>query len=200
MSEELSEKEKVSIDKHYNARVKQLYFSPKFRKAEKRLLLRTLRHMKTLWPSRASLPETERDVINSLTAFSSTMLGIVSEAEKWNAGRKLRNKKYILWKHTFRNEYLVSFMFFKVSEGIHKQGSVIFPAGLPAPGLPVIAYLYRHAFATGEYREIERGTFYQKYIDIGTVVYSLKNTARTIRFSLIDEKHKPDELMAYAIS
>ncbi len=199
MNDELTDRDKARIDKHFNIRVRQLYFSPKTRAAEKNRFLDILRRMKALWPTLGSMPEEERGITSTLTSFCSTMLGIVLDAEKWSEGRRLRNKRFILWKHVFRNEYLVSFMFFKLSEGIHKQGSIIFPDGLPKPGKPVISHFYRHACATLGYREVGRGTFYQKFTDITTVAYTLKGADRTIRFYLVDKNNKREELTAYAL-
>lgn len=199
MGDELTEEQKAMFSRLFDRKIREIYFSPKVRADQKKSFLETLRKMKELWPMLDEMSPEERDNISTLTSLSSSMLTNIADAEVWSRNRRLRNKRYVLWKHTFRDEYLVLFSYFKVSEEIHKQSTIVFPKGLPKPGKPVKSYFYRHAFATKGYREVARGTFFQKFMEVTTVAYTLKSADRTIRFYLVDTTYKSPEVTAYAI-
>lgn len=199
MSDELTVEQKARMDRRFNLKIREFYFSPKKRAAEKQRFIVTLREMKEIWPRFSEMTPDYRDMVITITSFCSYMLTHIADAEVWSRGRVLRNKRFTLWKYMFRNEYLVLFSFFKVSEDINKEGSIIFPEDLPKADKPVKAYFYRHAFTTKGYREVARGTFYQKYMEITKVAYTLKGADRTIRFYLDDTKLKSPEVTAYAL-
>lgn len=98
------------------------------------------------------MDETHRDLVRAFTEFCTNMLGKVSDADAWVRGLVLHNKRIKVYQHMFRKqEFIVVFDFFKVSEEVRKQGTIIFPRGLPVGRRAKRAYFYRHGFDTKQY-------------------------------------------------
>lgn len=153
------------------------YFSPKKREMMKSGAFETKEKLQNIWIDKDNplfFSKNDRQNIIDWTAIFGKMDRIIRNGEEFTLSHKLIHKRFTVYKHRRSKAIIIKTRYFKVSEKQNKVCNLLFSSGLPKPFQEKIGKMIREEVPKNEWTAIDKGSFYEKFIDFFNIIYTFK--------------------------